>query len=198
MILSSDQAEIKYINKAAENIFNGGMMLESTSKVTVHQYQTEKKFKLVDFEDHQGFDGDADDGAASMLSQFTAMQRRHMSRVESVAAANDRLTMSQVIGLMESIPDKQTSFASSAIYKVCLPKNRLATIWRSRAAKNSIFKPDRGFKAITPVTHVMFEAQVIDFRGAKAIAVYLRDMTNFVKVRKLTRKLERLKTPSPR
>ena len=73
-----------------------------------------------------------------MVSAFTAMQRRHMNRVETVAMANDRLTMSQVIGLMESIPDKQTSFASSAIYKVCLPKNRLATMWGTRAEKGSI------------------------------------------------------------
>ena len=135
------------------------MLFQNSSKgVNVHQYQTEKKFKLVDFEDHQGFDAEADDGAVSMVSAFTAMQRRHMNRVETVAMTNDRLTMSQVIGLMESIPDKQKSFASSAIYKVCLPKNRLATMWRTRGAEGTILSHDKGGKALAPITHVMFEA----------------------------------------
>ena len=195
-IMNDKQDEIHYINSSAENIFNGGMMLESTSKVTAHHYQSDKKFKLVDFEDHQGMEMEGDDGGASQYSQFTAMQRRHMNRVETVAAVNDRLTMSQVIGLMESIPDKQTSFSSSAIYKVCLPKNRLATLWRARGSKASILKMDK-VKALSQITHVMFEAQIIDFRGDKAIAIYLRDMTHFVRARKLARKIEMLKNNRP-
>ena len=156
--MSDQQDEILYINSSAENIFHGGMLFQKSSKVTVRQYQTEKKFKLVDFEDHQAFDAEAEDGSMSMVSAFTAMQRRHMNRVETVAMANDRLTMSQVIGLMESIPDKQKSFASSAIYKVCLPKNRLATMWKERAEKGTILSREKGGKALTPITHVMFEA----------------------------------------
>ena len=42
----------------------------------------------------------------------------------------------------------------------------------------------------------MFEAQIIDFYGDKAIAIYLRDMSDFVKVRKQARKIERLKNSS--
>ena len=48
-------------------------------------------------------------------------------------------------------------------------------------------------KEMNLIKHVMFEAQVIDFRGNKAIAIYLRDMTNFMKVRKLTSIIEKLK-----
>ena len=56
---------------------------------------------------------------------------------------------------MESIPDKQNSFASSAIYKVCLPKNRLATMWMRRGARK---ENEEEIKEMTLITHVMFEA----------------------------------------
>ena len=63
--------------------------------------------------------------------------------------------MTEVIGLMEGIPDKQNSFASSAIYKVCLPKNRLATMWMRRGARK---ENEEEIKEMTLITHVMFEA----------------------------------------
>ena len=84
---------------------------------------------------------------------------------------------------MEIIPEKQT-FASSAIYKVLLPKNRLLSVWKTRKEKDNILLSENS-KSLTPISHVMFEAQIIDFRGNKAIAVYLRDMTYLMKVRKL-------------
>ena len=34
------------------------------------------------------------------------------------------------------------------------------------------------------ITHVMFEAQLIEFKAEKAIAVYMRDKTHFVKMKK--------------
>ena len=83
---------------------------------------------------------------------------------------------------MEIIPEKQT-FASSAIYKVLLPKNRLLTVWKTRKEKDNILLSENS-KSLTPISHVMFEAQIIDFYGDKAIAIYLRDMSDFVKVRK--------------
>ena len=50
-------------------MFNGGMMFgENTQKVTARHYQTEKKFKLVDFKDGKALDTEADDGTISMVS----------------------------------------------------------------------------------------------------------------------------------
>ena len=46
----------------------------------------------------------------------------------------------------------------------------------------------------TPITHIMSEAQIIDYKGQKAIAIYLRDKTNLVKARKLMKKVEKLKS----
>ena len=72
---------------------------------------------------------------------------------------------------METIPDKEKTFASSAIYKVCLPRNRLATLWKSRGAQNhmssqaNMLSKENGLKTVNPVTHVMYEAQVIQFNG---------------------------------
>lgn len=43
----------------------------------------------------------------------------------------------------------------------------------------------------------MFEAQIIEFKGDKAIAIYMRDLTHFVRARKLARKIEILKNKSP-
>ena len=39
----------------------------------------------------------------------------------------------------------------------------------------------------------MFEAQLIDFKGEMAIAIYMRDMTNFVKTKRQKKQIERLK-----
>ena len=39
---------------------------------------------------------------------------------------------------MEGIPEKQVTFASSAIYKVLLPKNRLLSVWKTRKEKDNI------------------------------------------------------------
>ena len=39
----------------------------------------------------------------------------------------------------------------------------------------------------------MSEAQIIEYKGQKAIAIYLRDKTNLVKARKLMKKIEKLK-----
>ena len=44
------------------------MFGENTQKVTARHYQTEKKFKLVDFKDGKGFDAEEDDGSSSMVS----------------------------------------------------------------------------------------------------------------------------------
>ena len=43
----------------------------------------------------------------------------------------------------------------------------------------------------------MFEAQIIEFKGDKAIAIYMRDLTHFVRARKLARKIEILKNKNP-
>ena len=51
LILNSDQDEILFINQSAENIFNGGLMFENKPKITINHFRTERKFKLVDFED---------------------------------------------------------------------------------------------------------------------------------------------------
>ena len=101
----------------------------------------------------------------------------------SAKQSNDKLTLTEVIGLMECIPEKTNTFASSAIYKVCLPKNRLASMWKRRGANKRDI--DGGLREISLVTHVMFEAQIINYSGEKAIAIYLRDMTTFMKVKKL-------------
>ena len=51
LILNSEQDEILFINQSAENIFNGGLMFENKPKITINHFRTERKFKLVDFED---------------------------------------------------------------------------------------------------------------------------------------------------
>ena len=63
-------------------------------------------------------------------------------------------------------------------------------MWMRRGARKSNVGE---VKEMNLIKHVMFEAQLIDFRGNKAIAVYLRDMTNLMKVRKLTARIEKLK-----
>ena len=64
------------------------------------------------------------------------------------------------------------NFVSSDIYRVCLPKMaRTGTLVNMAKEKESL------------VTHVMFEAQMIEFRGINAIAVYMRDKTHFVKMK---------------
>ena len=63
------------------------MLFENTPKVTISHFNTEKKFKLVDFEDSKTFDTEADDGQMSAISHFTAMQRRHMSRARQATVA---------------------------------------------------------------------------------------------------------------
>ena len=163
-------------------------MLTTTPQITPDHLQTEEKFKLVDFVDHP-IDAEVDD-VLSETSKFTAMQRRRMSKMDASSRNNDRMTFTEVIGQMECIPDRQNSFASSAIYKVCLPKNRLASMWMRRGARKSNVGE---VKEMNLIKHVMFEAQIIDFRGNKAIAIYLRDMTNLMKVRKLTSRIEKLK-----
>ena len=40
----------------------------------------------------------------------------------------------------------------------------------------------------TLITHVMFEAQLTEFRGEVAIAVYLRDKTHFVQMKRAMKK----------
>ena len=151
-------------------------MLTTTPKLTAEHLQTEQKFKLVDFTDATPDD-------VSEHSQFSAMQKRRLSRLDTQQRTTDKLTLTDVIGLMESIPEKANSFASSAIYKVCLPKNRLASMWKRRGANKRDM--DGGLREISLVTHVMFEAQIINYSGEKAIAIYLRDMSAFMKVRKL-------------
>ena len=74
------------------------MFGESTQKVTARHYQTEKKFKLVDFKDGKAFDTEADDGSISMVSYLNPVQRRHMNRLTvQVRNSNEGLAMSQVI-----------------------------------------------------------------------------------------------------
>ena len=51
LILNSEQDEILFINQSAENIFNGGLMFENKPRITINHFRTERKFKLVDFED---------------------------------------------------------------------------------------------------------------------------------------------------
>ena len=51
LILNREQDEILFINQSAENIFNGGLMFENKPRITINHFRTERKFKLVDFED---------------------------------------------------------------------------------------------------------------------------------------------------
>ena len=52
LVLNSEQDEILFINQSAENIFNGGLVFAMQKpKITINHFRTERKFKLVDFED---------------------------------------------------------------------------------------------------------------------------------------------------
>lgn len=70
LILSCLQDRILFSNWSAENIFNGGVMLTTTPKLTAEHLLTEQKFKLVDFAD---LPADATPDDISDHSHFTAM-----------------------------------------------------------------------------------------------------------------------------
>ena len=102
------------------------------------------------------------------------------------------MSLQSIIGNLEKIPENENNFASSAIYRVCLPINKMAKNYKQRERKTTIKrKSDLDLPSL--ITHVMFEAQLISFREDSSIAIYMRDMTSYVKMKKQRKMIEKLK-----
>ena len=79
-----------------------------------------------------------------------------------------KYSLKEVMDGLENIEGE--NFVSSAIYRVCLPKN-------ARSLKQKAEEEE------TLITHVMFEARMVEFLGENAIAVYMRDKTHYAKMK---------------
>ena len=86
--MNQNQDEILHANASAINIFNAGLKF-SDRNVKIGDFQSAKKFKLADFEDAdtKAHDGEISD-ALSVHSYFSFIHKRHVNRLQSVAADN--------------------------------------------------------------------------------------------------------------
>ena len=120
-----------------------------------------KKFKRVDVQTKKGLDkenGNESDDSVNLSA-------------EGIVPKNPTVSIVEIIDSLEVSQDKPGTFVSEDIYRVCLPKKSRAGTVLNQAKENQ-----------TLITHVMFEAFLIEFDGETSIAIYLRDKTHFVKM----------------
>ena len=206
IIINQKNDQILHSNESARNIYHGGLSSKTSTILKISDF-AKKKFKQVDLELGLNLteqsDEDSED-AAPKPTLATKLINAHLRRQKTIdrpetrrksklglfandvnlIKEGDKVSLKEILGGMNQQKMFGKNFTSSEIFRVCLPK--------VLKKKESVKDEQKHL-----ITHVMFEALLIEFKGEKAIAVYMRDKTHFVKMGKATDEVERLKKAKP-
>ena len=170
IIINNRRDTLLNANSSARKIYNAGLSFGSMNKMTDADLG-KKKFKRADLETKKGLDKER--GNESEFSIDLS--------ADGPVPENPKISLVEIIDRLE-VGEKPGTFVSEDVYRVCLPKKSRAGTVLNEAKENK-----------TLITHVMFEAFLIEFDGETSIAVYLRDKTHYVKMLQAQKKNSKYK-----